>query len=97
MDGHGSHIPSNLVRMPAPVLEGEADFIIGPRISGNREPLGTLLSQIFAGWSAAKLIRWRFGLEHADMGPIRVISRQAFERMDMSEMTYGWASEGLNG
>ena len=93
MDGDGSDISSDLVRLATPVLEGEADFVIGSRITGTREPGSMLLSQIFAGWLAGKLIRWRLGLEYTDMGPMRVISRTAFERMNMSEMTYGWNIE----
>src|SRR5271163_334332 len=93
MDGDGSDIASDLVRLAAPVLEGEADFVIGSRISGRREPGSMHPSQIFAGWLAGMLIRWRLGLKYTDMGPMRVISRTAFERLDMSEMTYGWNIE----
>jgi glycosyltransferase involved in cell wall biosynthesis len=93
MDGDGSDISSDLVRLATPVLEGEADFVVGSRISGSREPGSMLLSQIFAAWIAGKLIRWRLGLTYTDMGPMRAISRTAFERMNMSEMTYGWNVE----
>jgi glycosyltransferase involved in cell wall biosynthesis len=93
MDGDGSDISSDLVRLATPVLAGEADFVIGSRISGRREPGSMLPSQIFAAWIAGKLIRWRLGLNYSDMGPMRVISRTAFERMKMSEMTYGWNIE----
>jgi hypothetical protein len=93
MDGDGSDISADLVRLAAPVLEGEADFVIGSRISGRREPGSMLGSQIFAAWLASNLIRWRLGLKYTDMGPMRVISRTAFERMKMSEMTYGWNIE----
>jgi glycosyltransferase involved in cell wall biosynthesis len=93
MDGDGSDISADLVRLAAPVLEGDADFVIGSRIIGTREPGSMLVSQIFAGWLAGTLIRWRVGLRYTDMGPMRVISRTAFERMNMSEMTYGWNIE----
>jgi len=93
IDGDGSDISSDLVRLATPVLTGEADFVIGSRISGRREPGSMLFSQIFAGWLAGKLIRWRLGLMYTDMGPMRVISRAAFDRMNMSEMTYGWNIE----
>ena len=93
MDGDGSDISSDLVRLAAPVLAGEADFVIASRISGTREPGSMLSSQIFAAWLAGTLIRWRLGLKYTDMGPMRVISRSAFERMNMSEMTYGWNIE----
>jgi glycosyltransferase involved in cell wall biosynthesis len=93
MDGDGSDISSDLVRLAGPVLAGEADFVIGSRIAGKREPGSMQLSQIFAGWLAGALIRWRLGLNYTDMGPMRVIARTAFERMNMSEMTYGWNIE----
>jgi hypothetical protein len=93
MDGDGSDISSDLLRLATPVLAGEADFVIGSRMLGGREPGSMLFSQIFAGWLAGKLIRWRLGMKYTDMGPMRVIARAAFERMNMSEMTYGWNIE----
>ena len=93
IDGDGSDIASDLVRLAAPVLAGEADFVIGSRIAGKREPGSMLPSQVFAGWLAGTLMRWRLGVAYTDMGPMRVISRAAFEKMHMSEMTYGWNIE----
>jgi glycosyltransferase involved in cell wall biosynthesis len=93
MDGDGSDISSDLVRLADPVLGGEVDFVIGSRLLGGREPGSMLLSQIFAGWLAGTLIQWRLGFKYTDMGPMRVISRRAFEGLDMSEMTYGWNIE----
>jgi glycosyltransferase involved in cell wall biosynthesis len=93
IDGDGSCISSDLVQLAAPVLAGEADFVIESRISGTREPGSMLLSQIFAAWLTGTLIRWRLGLRYTDMGPMRVISRTAFESMNMSEMSYGWNIE----
>ena len=93
MDGDGSDMSSDLARLAGPVLAGEADFVIASRIAGKREPGSMQLSQIFAGWLAATLIRWRLGLKYTDMGPMRVIARTAFEKLKMSEMTYGWNIE----
>lgn len=93
MDGDGSDISSDLPRLAAPVLRNEADFVIGSRILGERERGSLLPSQVFAGWLAGWLIRWRYGVNYTDMGPMRVISRSAFERLAMSEMTYGWNVE----
>jgi glycosyltransferase involved in cell wall biosynthesis len=93
MDGDGSDVSPDLERLAGPVLAGEADFVIGSRIAGKREPGSMMVSQIFAGWLAGALIRWRLGLKYTDMGPMRVVARAAFERMNMSEMTYGWNIE----
>jgi glycosyltransferase involved in cell wall biosynthesis len=93
MDGDGSDISRDLPRLAAPVMSGGADFVIGSRLLGDREPGSLLASQIFAGWLAGRLMRWRFGISYTDMGPMRIISRSALERMKMSEMTYGWNVE----
>lgn len=93
LDGDGSDIAADLRTLAAPVLDREADFLIGSRLRGQREPGSMLFSQVFAGWLAGKLIRWRFGVTYTDMGPMRVISRDALERLRMSEMTYGWNIE----
>ncbi len=93
LDGDGSDISADLRMLAAPVLRGEADFVIGSRLRGQREPGSMQFSQVFAGWLAGKLMRWRFGVTYTDMGPMRVISRTALESLHMSEMTYGWNIE----
>jgi glycosyltransferase involved in cell wall biosynthesis len=93
IDGDGSDLSADLRTLAAPVLRGEADFVIGSRLRGHREPGSMQLSQVFAGWLAGLLIRWRFGVTYTDMGPMRVISRTALEQLHMSEMTYGWNIE----
>jgi glycosyltransferase involved in cell wall biosynthesis len=90
MDGDGSDISSDLRLLSAPILEGTSDFAIGSRLRGSREPGSMQFSQLFAGWLAGTLMRWRFGVHYTDMGPMRVISRSALTQLQMTEMTYGW-------
>jgi glycosyltransferase involved in cell wall biosynthesis len=90
MDGDGSDISSDLRLLSAPILEGTSDFAIGSRLRGSREPGSMQFSQLFAGWLAGMLLRWRFGVHYTDMGPMRVISRSALTQLQMTEMTYGW-------
>ncbi len=93
LDGDGSDVISELAALAAPVLDGRYDFVIGSRIRGNREAGSLLASQVFAGWLAGILIRFRYGVRYTDMGPFRAISRTALEGLQMSEMTYGWNLE----
>ncbi len=93
LDGDGSDVTAELPAIVKPVLEGRYDFVIGSRIRGHREPGSLLPSQIFAGWLAGVLIRFRYGVRYTDMGPFRAISRTALESLQMSEMTYGWNLE----
>jgi glycosyltransferase involved in cell wall biosynthesis len=93
LDGDGSDVTSELPIIAGPVLDGSYDFVIGSRTRGKREQGSLLPSQLFAGWLAGILMRLRYGVKYTDMGPFRAISRSSLERLQMSEMTYGWNLE----
>jgi hypothetical protein len=93
MDGDGSDVVADLPRLVSPILAGEADFVIGSRIRGRREPGSMLPSQIFAGRVVGLLLRLLHGVRYTDMGPFRAIRRSSLEQLHMTEMTYGWNLE----
>jgi hypothetical protein len=51
------------------------------------------LQQIFAGRVAGLILRLLYGVRYTDMSPFRAIRRDALERLDMREQTYGWNLE----
>src|SRR5579875_4168918 len=93
MDGDGADDVTEFERIAGPVVRGEADFVIGSRIRGRREPGSMLGSQVFAAHLISSLVRVLYGFKYTDMGPFRAIRRDALERMQMREMTYGWNLE----
>jgi glycosyltransferase involved in cell wall biosynthesis len=93
MDGDGSDIIADLGRLVAPIEQNEADFVIGSRLRGNREPGSMLPSQVFAGGMVGTLLRLTQGVRYTDMGPFRAIRRTSLNQLQMSEMTYGWNLE----
>jgi glycosyltransferase involved in cell wall biosynthesis len=93
MDGDGSDIIDDLARLVEPIQENEADFVLGSRILGQREPGSMLPSQLFAGHLVGFLLRVFQGVRYTDMGPFRAIRRSGFEKLDMQELTYGWNLE----
>ena len=93
MDGDGSDDIHQLPDLLAPVLEGQADFVIGSRLRGKREQGSMLGSQIFAAHLISRLVRLLYGYRYTDMGPFRAIRRDALQTMQMREMTYGWNLE----
>ena len=93
MDGDGSDIIADLQRLTVPIASDEADFVIGSRIKGEREPGSMLSSQIFAGYLVGILLRIFQRVRYTDMGPFRAIRRSSLEQMGMSELTYGWNLE----
>jgi glycosyltransferase involved in cell wall biosynthesis len=93
MDGDGSDIIADLPRLIAPIQNNEADFVIGSRIRGKREPGSMLRSQVFAGYLVGVLLRLFGQGNYTDMGPFRAIRRTSLEQLQMSELTYGWNLE----
>ena len=93
MDGDGSDIVADLFRLVAPIEANEADFVLGSRIRGTREPGSMLHSQIFAGHLVGALLRVFQGVNYTDMGPFRAIRRTSLDQLHMSELTYGWNLE----
>lgn len=93
MDGDGSDVISDLPRFVAPLEADEADFIIGSRTRGHREPGSMSVTQIFSGRFVGLLLHILHGARYTDMGPFRAIRRSSLEQLDMSEMTYGWNLE----
>jgi len=93
MDGDGSDVVSDLSRLVAPIESDVADFVIGSRLRGQREPGSMLPSQIFAGHFVAMLLRILHGARYTDMGPFRAIRRSSLKQLNMTEMTYGWNLE----
>ena len=93
MDGDGSDVISDLPRLITPIENNQADFVIGSRLRGNREPGSMLASQVFAGRLVGILLRLLGKGPYTDMGPFRAIRRTSLEQLQMSELTYGWNLE----
>jgi glycosyltransferase involved in cell wall biosynthesis len=98
MDGDGSDIIADLPRLISPIVDDEADFVIGSRLRGRREVGSMLASQVFAGHLVGALLNLsQFSegekVRYTDMGPFRAIRRTSLEKLHMSELTYGWNLE----
>ncbi len=93
LDGDGSDCAELMEQLVRPIANGEQDFVIGSRTRGKREPGSMNFTQIFAGRLAGVLLRMLYGVRYTDMCPFRAIRRDALEKMEMHERTYGWNLE----
>ena len=93
IDGDGSDRPELIPAVLAPIENGKADFVLGSRLRGNREPGSLGASQIVAGRLAGLLIRLLYGVRFTDMSPFRAIRRDVLDRLGMAEKTFGWNLE----
>lgn len=93
MDGDGADDPAAIPMLAAPIARGEADFVIGSRTTGSREPGSLSWHQIAAGRAAGLGMRLLYGARYTDMCTFRAIRRSALLELGMAEMTYGWNLE----
>ena len=93
IDGDGSDRPEMISAVLEPIESGKADFVLGSRLKGEREPGSLAPAQIVAGHLAGLLIRLLYGVRFTDMSPFRAIRRDALDRLGMREQTFGWNLE----
>ena len=93
IDGDGSDTPELVPSLLEPIEAGRADFVLGSRLRGEREPGSLAPAQIVAGRLAGLLIRLLYGARFTDMSPFRAIRRDALDRLGMGEETFGWNLE----
>jgi len=93
LDGDGSDVPAFLSAVVAPVAADQADFVMGSRLRGKREPGSMTPQQIVAGWVAGLLLKLTYGATVTDMSPFRAIRVSVLRSLNMSEQTYGWNLE----
>lgn len=91
VDADGSDDLSLFPQLLAPVLAGEADFILGRRVPVEDGALS--FQQRFGHLLATSLIRLFWGHRYRDLGPMRVIRWDALERLAMRDLAFGWTVE----
>ncbi|MBF9254179.1 glycosyltransferase family 2 protein [Pontibacter sp. 172403-2] len=93
LDGDYSDYPEEMPRLLHPILEGEADFVIGSRALGKRQYGAMLPQQLFGNWLATTLLRLFYNASFTDLGPFRAIRLDTLLALDMRDRTYGWTVE----
>ena len=71
-----------------PIRRGEADFVLGNRAGAGR-PWSARLGTAVCVW----LINRLWGTRYRDLGPFRAIRRDALDRLEMADLTWGWTIE----
>jgi glycosyltransferase involved in cell wall biosynthesis len=93
LDGDGSDVPAFMAGIVGPVAADHADFVMGSRLRGKREPGSLLPQQIVAAWIGGQLLRLTYGVRFTDMSPFRAMRIDRLRSLGMSEQTYGWNLE----
>ncbi|MEI6126566.1 MAG: glycosyltransferase family 2 protein [Pseudomonadota bacterium] len=93
LDGDYSDYPEEMQKIIAPLIQGEADLVIGSRIAGSCGK-NVLLPQAYWGnklatWLIFILYKHRF----TDLGPFRAINYTALQKLGMGDKNFGWTIE----
>lgn len=90
-DADGSDDLSQLLNLLTPVVDGQADMVLGNRIPTEAQALS--VQQRFGNWLATNLIRLIWGYRYKDLGPLRAINWISLLKMEMHDQNYGWTVE----
>lgn len=93
LDGDNSDFPEDLPDLIRPIIEQDADLVVGSRMLGHMEPGAMTLPQRFGNWLAPALIRLFWGYQFTDLGPFRAIKWDKLLALQMQDRNFGWTVE----
>lgn len=88
MDCDASLDPGDLPGVCAPVLDGEADLVLGARPPGSLAPHSRIANRYLAGQ-----VRRHCGANATDIGPMRAARREALLDLGITDRRSGWPLE----
>ncbi|QDT69219.1 Undecaprenyl-phosphate mannosyltransferase [Planctomycetes bacterium MalM25] len=93
LDADASDDPGLLPLLVEPILAGEADFVLGSRMRGEREPGAMPPVAAFGNHFASWLMRTFWKASYTDLGPFRAIRYESLIALGMIDRDYGWTIE----
>jgi glycosyltransferase involved in cell wall biosynthesis len=93
LDADYSDYPQDLHTVVKPIINGNAEMVIGSRMSGAREKGALLPQAIFGNKLATFLIRLFWGFKYTDLGPFRAIKYRDLLALNMIDKNFGWTVE----
>ena len=68
LDGDRSDVPEEVSLILGPILTGQADLVIGSRLSGRRERGAMPPHAVFGNWLASRVLRALYHVQITDLG-----------------------------
>ena len=93
LDADYSDDPAALLGLVQPIFSGTADFVLGSRLLGQREPGAMPAQSVFGNRLACLLMRILFQTRYTDLGPFRAIDYRRLCALQMTDRNFGWTIE----
>jgi glycosyltransferase involved in cell wall biosynthesis len=92
-DADGSFDGADLATVAGPVVRGQADLVVGSRITGRRAPGAMTPFAVAANQTLGLACRLLFGVPLSDLGPFRAIRRDTLLALGVRDRGQGWPLE----
>lgn len=93
LDGDYSDYPQELMQLVEPIFFGQADFVLGSRLRGQRERGAMPPQSVYGNKLACGLMRLIWRGRYTDLGPFRAIDYRSLLSLGMSDENFGWTVE----
>ncbi len=93
LDGDFSDRPEQMARLVDPIVEDEADFVLGNRVCEERDGHSMTRFQRMGNRLACALINGLWRARYSDLGPFRAIRRSALQSLELRDRNFGWTVE----
>lgn len=93
LDADYSDFPGEMSKLIRPIIEEEADLVIGTRMLDRQTRASLNPQQRWGNWLATRLLHWFWAAKYTDLGPFRAIRRVSLESLQMTDRDFGWTVE----
>lgn len=93
LQADGNDDPTEMARVLQPLLDGQAELVMGSRTLDRTDQRGLTPQQRLGNRLVTSMVRLLYGLRLTDIGPFRAITTAAFTTLAMEHKTYGWPVE----
>lgn len=93
MDADLSDDPQDVENLTRHFEEGNWHLVVGSRVLGRAEPGSLTPLQRFGNWLTTRLIDLFWGAKFTDLGPLRILRRDALHALQLSDPDFGWNVE----
>jgi glycosyltransferase involved in cell wall biosynthesis len=93
LDGDYSDYPEEIGLLVEPIINGEADLVIGSRMAGANARCVLPPQAYWGNRLATFLLRLLYGFRFTDLGPFRAIRAQSLKALNMCDKNFGWTIE----
>lgn len=93
LDADYSDYPEQALTLLDPLVNGEADLVIGSRMLDSESRAALTPVARFGNWLATTLMRRLWRTDFSDLGPFRAIRYDSYRALNMRDRDFGWTVE----